>query len=614
MRKLPFPRRVIDEAKAIVLDDSLWQRQQVQGITIDGPTSLDLDDAIWIEPTETGAIASIHITDVAECVPMGSALDGEAISRTQSLYFRTGKSPMLPSVLSENRLSLGEWQQRPTLTVRVQLSAHAQVEQVEIFESWLASAKKFSYAQADTVLADPASPYYPLLSACQFWSQQLNQHRRSAGGLGGMDSALGFWLDEEGRLMTGDVVHYHSHHIIQEFMILANTVVAQWLAAADTCALYRNHTARAIAPDQTTMLQVILTLGSATALRQQLQNWLNQAEYSPTLIGHFALNLPTYCHFTSPLRRCADLINHRIVKALLHDLPLPYTRAELEQLSQTFNQFIEIREETAKTYFKEQQSQHYQTQLQTLQALEQLSAKDFSRVLKYALESDNLARMDAELKRRLEAGILQPQDLYLLLCHSDRVDLQQGVLQYLTGEVQNATSVIMIAASQEEQWESVSYVEWQNGPSFAAWLEITIAGVVQTTAEPGISLKKQVARHHAGLGWLNGYLQGTLVSPEQRLEPQFSSVTPERTSSSILGSSLKLGENAISQLNHWCQHMGWPVPVYEFSKTETGFRCDCQCYCLEEWRVRSGVATSKRGAKQQAAELVLEHILDILAG
>jgi ribonuclease R len=188
------------------------------------------------------------------------------------------------------------------------------------------------------------------------------------------------------------------------------------------------------------------------------------------------------------------------------------------------------------------------------------------------------------------------------------------VLQYLTGEVQNATSVIMIAASQEEQWESLSYVEWQNGPSFAAWLEITIAGVMQTTAEPGISFKKQVARHHAGLGWLNGYLQGTLVSPEQRLEPQFSSVTPERTSSSILGSSLKLGENAISQLNHWCQHMGWPVPVYEFSKTETGFRCDCQCYCLEEWRVRSGVATSKRGAKQQAAELVLEHILDILAG
>ena len=613
MRKLPFSRQVISEAKAIVLDDVLWQRPQVQGVTIDGPTSLDLDDAIWVEPTETGAVVSIHVTDVAECVPKGSVLEQEAIERTQSLYFRTTKSPMLPSLLSENRLSLVEWQQRPTLTVRVQLGPQAQVEQVEIFESWLANAKKFSYARADAVLADPTSPYYDLLSACQFWSRQLNQQRRSLGGLGGMDSALGFWLDEEGRLMTGDVVHYHSHHIIQEFMILANTVVAQWLATADTLALYRNHTARSIAPDQATMWQVLLTLGSAAALRQQLQNWLNKAEYSPTLVGHFALNLTTYCHFTSPLRRCADLINHRIVKAVLGHLPPPYSRAELEQLSQTFNHFNQAQAETTKTYFKEQQTQQYQAHLQVPQVLDQLSAKDFGRVLKYAIESRKLAPIEAELQRRLADNLLPPQDLYLLLCQSGNVPLQQQVLQYLTREVQHATSVIMIAATQEEQWDHVRYVEWQDVSPFVAWLEIQVEGTECTTTEPGISTKKQVARHHASLAWLEAYIQGTLVHPDQRQQPQWPDVASEITSPAVWDQPLQPGENAISKLNHLCQRMGWQSPTYEFCETEAGFRCDGQCDCPDQQVISSGTATSKRKAKQLAAEQILAQIQSILA-
>ena len=67
-------------------------------------------------------------------------------------------------------------------------------------------------------------------------------------------------------------------------------------------------------------------------IRQKLQNWMNRAEYNPTLIGHFALNLTAYCHFTSPIRRLADLLNHRIIKALIHEQPHPYRKFELEQL------------------------------------------------------------------------------------------------------------------------------------------------------------------------------------------------------------------------------------------------------------------------------------------
>jgi ribonuclease R len=82
-----FPPQSIAEAKAVTFTDKLWQRPQVEGITIDGPTSRDLDDAIWIESTETGAMISVHIADVAEFVPSGTMLDKVAIARATTRYF-----------------------------------------------------------------------------------------------------------------------------------------------------------------------------------------------------------------------------------------------------------------------------------------------------------------------------------------------------------------------------------------------------------------------------------------------------------------------------------------------------------------------------------------------
>jgi len=136
--------QAIDQAEALTLPESLWQRPQVQGITIDGPTSKDLDDAIYIEATPTGAIASIHIADVSELVTMGSPLDKVALARTQTRYLRRGNIPMLPPALSEDKLSLLEGQPRPTLTIQVSLNHQAEIVTTEIFESWLISAKRFS--------------------------------------------------------------------------------------------------------------------------------------------------------------------------------------------------------------------------------------------------------------------------------------------------------------------------------------------------------------------------------------------------------------------------------------------------------------------------------------
>ena len=273
MSSLRFPPQAIALAKALTLQEHLWQRPQVQGITIDGPDSRDLDDAVWIELTATGAILSVHIADVAELVEIGSILDKVAIARTQTQYFKVGNAPMLPRSLSEDKLSLLAHQDRPTLTVQVTLDKNAEIQKTEVFESWLRSSKRFDYAEAEAAQKDLHHPFQAVLKSAYLWAEQLYRNRLNAGAIGSTLTAQGQWLSEEGSLIQGKV--HSSHLLIQEFMILANRAVAQWLAEQDVPMLYRNHTARAIAPDRETMYATMLTLGSPAAIRQRLASWLN---------------------------------------------------------------------------------------------------------------------------------------------------------------------------------------------------------------------------------------------------------------------------------------------------------------------------------------------------
>ena len=243
-----FSDDALSQAKAIAIETAEWDRPLVQGVTIDGPSSLDLDDAFWIDEDDHGATLSVHISDVAEIIPIGSALDREAIARVHTRYFKDHNSPMLPRILSENQLSLIQGQPRPTLTFKLTLSQEGQIDSVEIFESYLISAKRFSYSQADYAIAHPKSRWHQLLRTCQSWAQILNHHRRHSGALGGMQTLAGFYLDENGLLVASAHSRYHSHQIIQEFMIATNTAAACWMAHDDCLALYRNHTAKDIAP------------------------------------------------------------------------------------------------------------------------------------------------------------------------------------------------------------------------------------------------------------------------------------------------------------------------------------------------------------------------------
>jgi ribonuclease R len=621
MTTLRFPPQAIALAKTLTLQDYLWQRPQVQGITIDGPDSRDLDDAVWIEATQTGAILSVHIADVSELVEIGSILDKVAIARTTTQYFKSGNAPMLPRPLSEDKLSLLEYQDRPTLTVQITLNHKAEIEQTEIFESWLRSCRKFSYREAEAAQKDPHSPFSALLQTAYRWADLLYRDRLNAGAIGATLTAQGDWLTEEGSLIQGK--RHNSHLLIQEFMILANRAVAQWLAERDIPALYRNHTARAIAPDRETMYETMLSLGSAQAIRQRLASWLNRAEYGPTLIGHFALNLPAYCHFTSPIRRLADLINHRIVKAILKQQENPYTRVELEQLGQHIAQVTRDQEEETSEYFKAEHQKVYQTQIQAPEEIEHLSPKEFSRILKYACEKGELDPIVGEIETRLSKGTLAIQDLYVLLFHSGEADLQQQVYQYLKDRVQDAASIMSIAAAQQEDWEGIKYEERNEKSPFLVWLEIKIAGEALTTVHPAEHQRKQPARHHACLLWIEAYLQKALVPPAQRIEPApkveevLESIKPvvemqkpaqTKARHPALVKPLKEGQNFIGMLDSVCQTLQWEKPEYDFTESEPGFECECRLSAQDVQVTGSGVAIKKQKAKSIAAWRVLERL------
>ncbi|QUY40388.1 RNB domain-containing ribonuclease [Acaryochloris marina] len=614
-----FPPQAFAAAKRLVLSDELWQRPRVHGITIDGPTSRDLDDAIWIEPTDSGAVFSIHIADVSELIEIDSSLDQVAIERTTTRYFSKGNAPMLPRPLSEDKLSLLECQKRPTLTIQVTLDAKAQIMDMEIFESWLTSQKRFTYAEASQPDAHPA--FQKTLEMAHQWALHLYRNRLTSGAIGATQTAQGQWLTEEGSLVQGE--RHRSHILIQEFMILANRAVAQWLAAQDIPALYRNHTARAIAPDRETMNQTLLTLGSNAAIRQRLYSWMNRAEYGPALIGHFALNLPAYCHFTSPIRRLADLINHRIVKAVLKQKEVPYTVPDLEQLGQHIAQVRREDEKETSEYFKAVHQKVYQDQLQTPEELGRLSSKEFTRLVKYAAENQDFERLHSELVSRLESEKLTVQDLYLLMFQGSDSELQQQVIQHLTHHVQDAASVISVASSQEKDWEEFEYIEVGDSTPFTVWLEVKQSGESLTTVHPAVHSRKQYARHQACLLWLEAYLGSSLFHPKERVqppvpEPQLSSKSSSSSKVSLskaihaaLVKPLSGGQNFVGMLMDVCQRLRWENPEYEMDSSDDWFICKCELYILGERIEGSGVAKKKKLAKSLAAKEVLEQVREL---
>ncbi len=366
---LRFPDEVLDEASAIPLEveeGDLSGRLDLRGeivFTIDGETAKDFDDAVSIEAFSSGPAAwrlGVHIADVAHYVAEGSKLDGEAYERGTSVYLVDRVVPMLPERLSNGICSLNPGQPRLTMSVFMDVDGQGRVIGHEIKPSVIQSRARLTYTEAWRVINQGGCPVDPGASAvvlacsdeeASLIPQVLLEMGRLAEVLRVKRLARGsidFDLPEAAVTLdprTGFPIEISkaernpAHRLIEEFMLLANEVVAEHCSWLQIPFVYRVHeppdaerldaladilhnlgipfrASKHPAEFQKALERVQGTPEEALVSAIMLRS-MKQARYAAQNVGHFGLGARFYTHFTSPIRRYPDLMVHRVLKTIL---------------------------------------------------------------------------------------------------------------------------------------------------------------------------------------------------------------------------------------------------------------------------------------------------------
>jgi ribonuclease R len=366
-----FPDAVIEEAeKAKGFDTGAredWRKLPL--ITIDPSDARDHDDAVHAEPdldpkNPGGVIATVAIADVSAYVRPGSAMDREAVRRGNSVYFPDRVVPMLPERISNDLCSLREREDRPALAVRMVFAADGRKLSHSFHRVVMRSAAKLSYSQAQAAIdGAPDDAAKPLLEDVlqPLWDayRVLRRGREARHPLELDLPERRILLKEDGtvdRIFVPE--RLDAHKLIEEFMIQANVSAAETLESKRQKFVYRIHDAPSLAKQEALreFLQSIgLSLARGAQLRPKAFNAIlervegtendvlvnevvlraqSQAAYETANIGHFGLNLRRYAHFTSPIRRYADLIVHRALVGALGLGAGGITQAEEERMDE----------------------------------------------------------------------------------------------------------------------------------------------------------------------------------------------------------------------------------------------------------------------------------------
>lgn len=319
-------------------------------ITIDGEDARDFDDAVWAQATEDGGWHLIvAIADVAWYVRPGDALDREAFKRGNSVYFPDRVVPMLPEALSNGWCSLKPDEDRPCLAVHLWIDAEGRKLRHRFVRGLMRSAARLTYERVQRAMDgqpdDGTAPLVePVLTPLYGAWKALAKARDERG-------VLNLDLPERKVVMGADgridsVVpraRYDSHRLIEDFMIAANVAAAEQIEAVKRPCMYRVHdlpSQEKLAGLRDFLSTLGLSLPKGQVMRASAFNQIlaaasetpeahlinevvlrsqAQAVYSPENLGHFGLSLARYAHFTSPIRRYADLLVHR---ALIDGLDL----------------------------------------------------------------------------------------------------------------------------------------------------------------------------------------------------------------------------------------------------------------------------------------------------
>ncbi|MBO0902722.1 ribonuclease R [Jiella sonneratiae] len=349
-----FPKAVLEEAEhagpAGMKDREDWRSLPL--VTIDPADAKDHDDAVHAAPDEDpanpgGFVVTVAIADVSWYVRPASKLDNEARLRGNSVYFPDRVVPMLPERISNDLCSLKEGVDRPALAVRLVVDANGDKRRHDFHRIMMKSRAKLAYEQAQAAIdgsADAVAPQILDTVLKPLWQAyrlvRMARERRQPLELDLPERKLR--LDAAGRVEEVVVPQrLDAHRLIEEFMILANVAAAEALEKKRQQLIYRAHDAPSLSKLEGLrefLKSLDISLAKAGSLRpshfnqilsrvkggenEQLVNEVvlrsqSQALYTPENLGHFGLNLSRYAHFTSPIRRYADLVVHRALVTAL---------------------------------------------------------------------------------------------------------------------------------------------------------------------------------------------------------------------------------------------------------------------------------------------------------
>jgi ribonuclease R len=347
-----FPPAVLAEASAAkpapMTHREDWRELPL--VTIDPPDAKDHDDAVYAVPdpdpaNKGGFTVTVAIADVSWYVRPGSALDREARLRGNSVYFPDRVVPMLPERISNDLCSLRHDEDRAALAVRMIFDADGRKRSHTFHRIMMRSAAKLSYRQAQDVFDGKKSGSAKVDAALRdLWSayECLGRGRDERQPLDLDIPERKVMLKPDGsidRIVVPE--RLDAHRLIEEFMIQANVAAAETLEQKKSPLVYRIHDSPSLAklealreflssiditlPKQGNLRpshfnRILATVGATEhgrLIHEVVLRTQSQAEYSPLNIGHFGLNLRRYAHFTSPIRRYADLIVHRALVSAL---------------------------------------------------------------------------------------------------------------------------------------------------------------------------------------------------------------------------------------------------------------------------------------------------------
>ena len=359
-----FPDNVVAEADAAAAEpwndkDALVDLRGAMLVTIDGEDARDFDDAVYACRTPEGWRLLVAIADVSYFVRPRTALDREARDRGNSYYFPMSVEPMLPEALCNGVCSLRPHEERRCMAVDMRLNENGDLTESHFFNAVMISRARLTYREVQAALAAPdgeaaaamekRAPGVPaMLREAAALADVLMERRHRQGALDFDIPEAEFLVEENNGIsrVTGirNRERLFSHRLIEAFMVRANEAVAEFLTRKNAPFLYRVHPSpgpdrledlyrslratdadlplpRAAKAGTPVWLTHVLDAASGTdqsfiVSRLTLRSMM-QARYSPEEDGHFGLASSCYCHFTSPIRRYADLVNHRALRYVL---------------------------------------------------------------------------------------------------------------------------------------------------------------------------------------------------------------------------------------------------------------------------------------------------------